>query len=85
VAAWVIGTRSTLKALLIALLEPIEQLRAFEAAGDFTARLAMLEEAKTLPFGAVWDYYCHTQDVPVGPAWLEQIQCYQHDVRAHRG
>src|SRR5439155_22800789 len=58
VAAWVIGARAMLKALLIALLEPAEQLRTLEAASDYTARLALLEELKTLPFGAAWDYYC---------------------------
>ena len=56
VAAWVIGTRNMLKALLMALLEPIGRLRELEAAGDYTTRLALLEEAKTLPFGAVWDH-----------------------------
>ena len=58
VAAWVIGTRAMLKALLLALLEPTETLRQLEADGDTTARLALLEELKTLPFGAVWDHYC---------------------------
>ena len=66
VAAWVIGARYTLKALLLALLEPAEALRRAESDGDTTARLALLEELKTLPFGAVWDFYCLTQDVPVG-------------------
>src|SRR5437588_363587 len=58
VAAWVIGTRCMLKALLIALLEPVALLRDRETAGDFTGRLALLEELKAMPFGAVWDYYC---------------------------
>ena len=58
VAAWVIGTRCMLKALLIALLEPTKKLRELENSGDFTSRLTMLEELKTLPFGTVWDYYC---------------------------
>ncbi len=58
VAAYVIGTRAMLKALLLALLQPVERLRALEAAGDFTARLALMEELKGFPFGAVWDYYC---------------------------
>src|SRR4029077_18341265 len=68
VAAWVIGSPRKLKALLGALLEPIQMLRGIEARGDFTARLAWLEDLKTLPFGAIWDYYCLKQDVPVGPA-----------------
>src|SRR4029077_19284013 len=83
-AAWVIGTRALLKALLIALLEPTPQLRAWEAAGDYTARLAMLEELKTLPHGAVWDYYCLQQDVPVGTAWLNVERKYECDVLAKR-
>ncbi len=58
VAAWTIGTRNMLKALLKALLEPADTLRQLEATGDFTSRLALLEEIKTLPFGAVWDRYC---------------------------
>ena len=84
VAAWVIGTRCMIKALLIALLEPIAMLRRFEAEGDFTARLATLEELKTLPFGAVWDYYCLKADVPVGAAWLEDIKRYETDVLSKR-
>ena len=84
VAAWVVGTRSMLKALLSALLEPIETLRAMEAAGDFTGRLALLEESKTLPLGAVWDYYCLTQGVPVGSAWLERVRSYEKTVLAAR-
>ena len=80
VAAWVIGTRAMIKALLLALVEPTAKLRELENAGDFTGRLAMLEECKTLPFGAVWDYYCLTSEVPVGPAWLDEIE----EVRARR-
>ena len=67
VAAWVIGMRAMLKALLLALLEPTDELRALEQAGDFTARLALLEELKTLPVGAVWDYYCLRQTCPWAP------------------
>lgn len=85
VAAWVIGTRNMIKALLLALLEPIEQLRKYEQEGDFTGRLAMLEELKTLPFGAVWDYYCLQQDVPVGHAWLDVVKQYERDVLSKRG
>jgi L-rhamnose isomerase len=84
VAAWVIGTRCMIKALLMALLEPADQLRAFELAGDFTARLAMLEELKTMPFGAVWDYYCARTGVPVGMSWLEQVRRYETDVLSRR-
>ncbi len=69
VAAWVVGTRALLKAILIALLEPIRLLRRYEAEGDLTARLALLEEAKALPWGAIWDYYC-TPRVGAGGAGL---------------
>jgi len=84
VAAWVIGTRGVLKALLKALLEPTDQLRQMEASGDFTSRLAMLEELKTLPFGSVWDYYCLKGDVPIGPAWLQAIKDYEAKVLSQR-
>ena len=84
VAAWVIGARCLLKGLLIALLEPTALLREYEAAGDYTGRLALLEELKTLPSGAVWDYYCLRQDVPIGPAWLEDVRAYERSVLARR-
>jgi L-rhamnose isomerase len=84
VAAWVIGTRAMLKALLIALLEPTEALRRLELEGDFTARLAMVEELKTLPFGAVWDYHCLRQDVPLGMTWMDDVRRYEQDVTAKR-
>jgi L-rhamnose isomerase len=80
VAAWVIGTRSTLKAMLHALLEPTELLRTFEQNGDYTSRLAMLEETKNLPASAVWDYYCLSCDRPVGSAWLEDVKRYEDQV-----
>ncbi len=77
IAAWVIGSRSTAKALLLALLEPHRKLREAEAAGNFTLRLALLEEIKTLPAGAVWDEYCRRQNVPVGMDWLDEVQSYE--------
>jgi L-rhamnose isomerase len=85
VAAWVIGTRNVLKALLMAFLEPIDQLRAMEVAGDFTGRLALLEELKGLPFGAIWDVYCLKQGVPVGLGFLDEIRIYERQVLAQRG
>jgi len=84
VAAWVIGARAMLKALLLALLEPVDLLRQLENDGDFTGRLAMLEELKALPAGAVFDYYCQSHDVPVGPAWLADIRRYETDVLSKR-
>ena len=84
VAAWVIGTRCMIKALLIALLSPIKQLRQLEDQGDFTSRLAMAEELKTAPFGAVWDYYCISCDVPVGADWLKEVKTYEAKVTSKR-
>jgi len=84
VAAWVIGTRAMLKALLMALLEPIDTLRRLEAEGDFTARLAQLEELKSLPWAAVWDHYCLRESVPVGNAWLDEVRRYEQAVLSKR-
>jgi L-rhamnose isomerase len=84
VAAWVIGTRCLIKALLLALLEPTRILRDLEVGGDFTGRLAMLEEVKTLPSGTVWDYYCLREGVPVGPAWVEVVRDYERTVLSRR-
>ena len=84
VAAWVIGTRNALKALLMALLEPTDQLRELEVAGDFTGRLALLEELKGLPSGAVWDAYCQKQGVPVGVSFLDEIRAYEKKVLSLR-
>jgi L-rhamnose isomerase len=84
IAAWVIGTRCMIKALLIALLEPTDTLRQLEAEGDFTSRLTLLEELKTLPFGAVWDYYCLQSGVPVGEVWLSEVKRYEKEVLSKR-
>ena len=85
VAAWVVGTRALLKAFLMALLEPTGKLRTMEAEGDLTGRLAWLEELKSLPFGAVWDYHCMTSGVPVGPRWLDEVRAYEREVLVGRG
>ena len=85
IAAWVVGMRNAAKALLIALLEPADRLRAAENAGDYTARMALLEELKTLPFGAVWDEHCRRQDVPLGAAWLDEVKAYEKKHLANRG
>jgi len=84
VAAWVIGTRNTMRALLLALLEPIDRLRALEVSGDYTGRLALLEELKGLPFGAVWDHFCRQQGVPVGISFLDEIREYEKQELARR-
>lgn len=84
IAAWTIGVRNMIKALLLGLLEPTEALRKTEREGDYTARLALLEESRTLPAGAVWDYYCLTQNVPVAEAWLDEVRQYEKQVLANR-
>ena len=83
VAGWTIGARNMLRALLIALLEtPL--IRTAEAAGDLTTRLAFQEEARTLPFGAVWDYYCESRGVPAGEHWLTEVKRYEKNVLSRR-
>lgn len=85
IAAWVIGTRNALRALLSALLEPRSLLRQYEQEGNFAARLALMEELKGLPFGAVWDYYCYQQNVLVGMAFMDKIAAYEKKVLTQRG
>lgn len=84
IAAWVTGTRATIKALLIAMLEPTAKLRSLEQQRDFTSRLALLEEAKALPFGAVWDYYCLKNNVPPAAQWLDEVKAYENKVLSKR-
>ncbi len=84
VAAWAIGARNMLKALLLALVAPIDKLKQFEAEGDFTSRLALMEDAKVLPFGAVWDYYGEKAGAPAGEAWLAEVKAYEKNVLSHR-
>jgi len=84
IACWAIGSRNMQKALLWAALEPVSMLQRFEAEGDFTSRLAYLEEIKTLPFGDVWDAYCEMQNVPVGDAWISEMKQYEKDVLSAR-
>ncbi len=85
IAAWVIGMRNMQKALLLAMLEPTAQLVSYERDFDFTSRLAILEELKTLPSGAVWDYFCESNHVPVGDAWLAEVRKYEQEVLFKRG
>jgi L-rhamnose isomerase len=84
VAAWAIGARNALRALLMALLEPIDTLRGLEQAGDFTARLALLEELKGMPFGAVWDYHCLAQQVPISMGFITRVKHYEETVLSKR-
>jgi len=84
IAAWVIGTRNTKKALLRALLEPTERLRQSETAGDYTARLALLEEQKSLPWQAVWEAWCLRHDVPADASWLSDVRHYEKQILNQR-
>ncbi len=84
VAAWVIGTRNMVKALLFAMLEPIGDIRKAELDMDFTKRLVMIEELKSLPWAAVWDYYCMKQNVAVGLDWFNEVKQYEKDVLSKR-
>ncbi|WP_406620805.1 L-rhamnose isomerase [Bacillus atrophaeus] len=80
VAAWTIGTRNMIKALLYAMLVPNGHLKQLQEEGRFTERLALFEEFKTYPFGAIWDYYCEEMGVPVKEAWLEEVKQYEREV-----
>ena len=84
VAAWVIGTRNMKRALLKALIEPTAALKAAEAAWDFTTRLVLMEESKSMPWPAVWDYYCLSRGVPVGLNWLDAVKAYERGILRER-
>ncbi len=84
IGAYVVGTRAAQKAFLYALLEPAQQLVKLEEAGSYFERLALLEELKSKPFGAVWDYYCMTNDVPAGEKYIIEVQQYEKDVLSKR-
>jgi L-rhamnose isomerase len=84
VGAWVIGARAALKAALAALLEPRDKLKEADLSGDAFARLAWLEEAKTLPLGAVWHYHCLKSGAPAGEAWIPDVRKYEETVTGKR-
>ncbi|NLF92905.1 MAG: L-rhamnose isomerase [Oligosphaeraceae bacterium] len=84
IAAWVIGTRNMQKALLCGLLEPRQELIRMEQEWDFTARLALQEESKALPWCAVWDEFCRRAGVPVGLSFLPQIRAYEQQILSQR-
>jgi L-rhamnose isomerase len=84
VAAWVIGTRNLQKALLVAMLTPLDRLRAAEGAGDYTTRLGLMEDLKLMPAGAVWDAWCERVGVPSGHGWLAEVQRYEREVLSGR-
>ncbi|HEM3587816.1 TPA: L-rhamnose isomerase [Streptococcus suis] len=84
IAAWVIGTRNTQKALLKALLEPTKDLKDMENAFDFTSRLAYTEELKDFPYADIWNYFCLQNEVPVGLDWLTDVRQYEEEVLSKR-
>lgn len=84
IAAWVIGTRNVQKALLKAMLEPTEELKAMEKRFDFTSRLAYTEELKDFPYADVWNYFCEKNGVPVGLEWFADVQAYEKQILAER-
>lgn len=84
ISAWVTGTRASLKAILYSLLEPTSLLVEAEQAGNFGKRLALMEEFKTLPYGAVWNKYCADNNVPVGTTWIDEVKKYEDNVLSLR-
>lgn len=84
ISAWVIGLRNTRKAMLYALLQPVELMKKIEADGDVTARLAVTQEFKAAPFALVWDYYCYKNNKGVGLKWLEEVKEYEKEVLLKR-
>ena len=84
IGAYLIGTRATQKCLLQALLEPLDLLRQYEDKGQGFEKLALLEEMKSLPFGAVYDYFNLKNDVPVGEEFIGRIQQYEKEVTSKR-
>ena len=84
IGAYIIGSRATLKCVLLALLEPIESLRKYEAQDMGFERLAMLEELKSMPWGAVWDMYCLQNGVPVGEEYIKDIERYEAEITSKR-
>jgi L-rhamnose isomerase len=84
VGAWVLGARSALKGLLIALLEPPDKARELDPPSKALQRLSLLEELKALPFGAVWDAHCLRNSVPAGEDWLREVEAYERRVLSRR-
>lgn len=84
IAAWTIGTRNMIKALLSAMLTPNELLKKYQDEGNFTERLALMEELKTYPMGDIWNYYCEKNNVPVGEAWIKEVKEYEENELSKR-
>ena len=84
IAAWIIGMRAVGRSLLGALLEPTHLIRAAEAEGDYTSRLALMEEFQNLPANAVWDMLCYQNGVPVGTSWIANVKQYEDLILSRR-
>ena len=84
IAAWVIGIRNTRKAMLAALLQPVDTMKKIEKDGDVSGRLAYKEEFKAAPFALVWDYYCAKKGAGAGLTWLDDVRAYEKDVLSKR-
>jgi L-rhamnose isomerase len=85
VAAWIIGARNMRKALLLALLEPAALQIEAEKKADGAGRMALFEEHKSMPWSAVWEYYCASQGVAEGIGWLDKVRGYEKQTLALRG
>ena len=84
IGAYVIGSRATQKAFLLAMLTPIEKLRGYEADGRYFQRLALLEESKSLPWADVYNYFCLKNGVPAGEDYIAEVETYEHEVTSKR-
>lgn len=84
IVAWVTGMRNTRKAMLYALLQPVEMMKKLESDGDVSGRLAVTQEFKAAPFSLVWDYYCSKKDAGVGLDWLDEVRTYEKDILLNR-
>lgn len=84
IAAWVVGVRNAQKALLKALLDPIEELKEAELDFDFTKRMVYTEEMKDLPYADVWNYFCLQNEVPIGLDWYDEVKAYEKEILSQR-
>ena len=84
IGAYVVGSRATQKAFLQALLTPISKLRQYEANGQLFQRMAVLEEAKSMPWAAVYDYFCYKNNVPVAEDYITEIEKYEKEITSKR-
>ena len=85
IAAYVVGTRATRKAILYSFLDPSEFLQTLELEGKLGQRLALMEEMRTMPFGSVWDELCRRSDVPSAGGWISEVEAYEAGILSERG